>query len=72
MPPLVRCTESACEGAVTDYKDSYDGFVDLSKEIMRGRTSEQQRETVAGVLDSLLPPEASVRFRQWFPLSQVS
>ncbi len=57
--------------AVTKYKDSYDGFVDLSKEIMKGRNSKQQRETVAGVLESLLPAEAAVRFRQWFPLSQV-
>eukprot|EP00884_Botryococcus_braunii_P003730 jgi/Botrbrau1/13358/Bobra.0158s0011.1 len=57
---------------VESYKDSYDGFVDLSKEIMRGRTSKQQRDTVAGVLDSLLPKEAAVRFRKWFPLSQFS
>ena len=45
--------------------------MDLSKEIMKGRSSEQQRQTVSGVLGSLMPPEASARFRQWFPVSKV-
>ena len=53
------------------YRPGYEGFVDLSKEIMKGRSSKQQRETVSGVLGSLLPPQASVRFRKWFPVSKV-
>ena len=37
------------------YERSWDGFVHLSKELMKGRSSKQQREAVAGVLDSLMP-----------------
>ena len=51
---------------------SYDNFVDLSSQIMKGRTSDQQREVVAKILSSLLPPEASDRFRKWFPFNKVS
>ena len=54
------------------YRPGYDGFVDLSKEIMKGRSSKQQQQTVAGVLGGLMPPEASVRFRKWFPVSKVN
>ena len=50
----------------------YDGFVDLSKEIVRGRTSRQQRQTVADVLASLLPPGGPERFRTLFPFSRWS
>jgi len=39
---------------------------------MKWRSSKQQQQTVSGVLGSLLPPEASVRFRKWFPVSKVS
>ncbi len=45
--------------------------MDLSKDIMKGRSSKQQRETVSGVLGSLMPPQASARFRKWFPVSKV-
>ena len=33
----------------------YDGFVDLSKQIMQGRTAQQQQAAVAQVLQSLVP-----------------
>ncbi|MEB3213994.1 MAG: DUF4033 domain-containing protein [Leptolyngbyaceae bacterium] len=33
----------------------YDGFVELSKQIMAGRNAQQQQETVAVVLQSLVP-----------------
>jgi hypothetical protein len=33
----------------------YDGFVDLSKQIMKGRTPQQQQELVAIILKSLVP-----------------
>ena len=45
--------------------------MDLSKEIMKGRSSKQQRQAVSGVLGSLMPPQASARFRRWFPVSKV-
>ena len=38
---------------------------------MKGRSSKQQQQTVAGVLGGLMPPEASERFRKWFPVSKV-
>ena len=53
-------------------REGYDGFVDLSKEIVRGRTSRQQRQTVADVLASLLPPGGPERFRKLFPFSRWS
>jgi len=52
------------------YDGTYEGFVELSREIMRGRSTKQQQETVAGVLGSLLPPQAPERFRRWFPLNK--
>lgn len=52
------------------FDGSWDGFVDLSREIMRGRNSKEQQETVAGVLAGLLPPQAPERFRRWFPLNK--
>lgn len=53
------------------YDGSYDSFVELSREIMRGRNTKQQQETVAGVLSSLLPPQAPANFRKWFPFNKV-
>lgn len=41
----------------------WEGFVDISREIMRGRNSKQQQETVAGVLLSVMPPDAPAVFR---------
>lgn len=38
------------------YKEGFDGFVDLSKEMMRGRNSLQQQQTVAGALIDLCIP----------------
>lgn len=52
------------------YDGTYDGFVELSREIMRGRNTREQQEAVAGVLGSLLPPYAPERFRRWFPLNK--
>lgn len=54
------------------YTPDYAGFVKLSREIVRGRSSEQQRATVAAVLASLLPPGGPERFRASFPLSKWS
>jgi len=53
------------------YEPGYDGFVELSKQIMDGRNSKQQQQAVLGVLDALLPPDAPTTFRKIFPLKQV-
>jgi hypothetical protein len=53
------------------YEPGYDGFVELSKQIMEGRNSKQQQQAVLGVLDALLPPDAPTTFRKIFPLKQV-
>lgn len=37
---------------------------------MRGRNTQQQRETVAAVLGSLLPPDAPATFRKLFPFNR--
>lgn len=52
------------------YDGTYDGFVELSREIMRGRSTKEQQETVASVLSGLLPPQSPERFRKWFPLNR--
>ena len=53
------------------YEPGYDGFVELSKQIMEGRNSKQQQQAVLGVLDALLPPDAPTTFRKIFPFKQV-
>ena len=45
--------------------------MELSREMMKGRNSKQQQQAVSGVLGSLMPPQASERFRKWFPVSKV-
>ncbi len=55
-----------------DYLPGYDGIVELSKEIVRGRSSKEQQATVDNILASLLPPDAGKTFRKLFPFSRVS
>lgn len=54
------------------YDGSYASFVELSREIMKGRNTREQQETVAGVLSSLLPPQAPANFRKWFPFNKTN
>lgn len=54
------------------YAPGYDGFVELSREIVKGRNAPQQRAAVGEVLASLLPPGGPARFRALFPLSKWS
>lgn len=54
------------------FDSNYDNFVKLSHEIMRGRNTKQQRETVALVLSSLLPPNAPEAFRKLFPFNKAT
>lgn len=42
---------------------TYEDFVRVSKEIMRGRNPAQQKAVVLDVLHSLLPPQAVAQFR---------
>lgn len=51
------CASTPPPRAGAPFDGSWDGFVDLSREIMRGRNSKEQQETVAGVLAGLLPPQ---------------
>ncbi|BAQ59667.1 hypothetical protein GM3708_72 [Geminocystis sp. NIES-3708] len=44
----------------------YDGFVDLSQQIMKGRTAQQQQELVEVVLKSLVPSPALYLIRTLF------
>ncbi|KAG0590005.1 hypothetical protein KC19_1G063300 [Ceratodon purpureus] len=50
----------------------YEGFVDVSKKIMQGRTAVEQRAVVRNVLLSLLPPGAPAQFRKLFPPTKWS
>lgn len=47
--------------------EGYDGFVDLSKQIMRGRNPQQQQELVERVLKSLIPSPVVFLIRTFFP-----
>lgn len=42
---------------------TYEDFVRVSKEIMRGRNASQQRDVVAKVLQSLMPEQTPAVFR---------
>ena len=53
------------------YEPGYEGFVELSKQIMSGRNSKQQQQAVLGVLEALMPPNAPATFRKLFPFKQV-
>lgn len=52
------------------YDGTYESFVELSRQIMKGRSTKEQQEAVAGVLGSLLPPQSPERFKKWFPLNR--
>ncbi|KXZ52473.1 hypothetical protein GPECTOR_9g517 [Gonium pectorale] len=60
------------QGVEVPEHPTYDDFVRISSEIMKGRNSVQQREVVREVLMSLLPPEAPPAFRKLFPPTQFS
>lgn len=49
----------------------YDGFVDLSKQIMQGRSAEQQQALVAVVLQSLIPAQVLWLIRTLFSPTQL-
>ena len=49
----------------------YDGFVDLSKKIMQGRSTTEQRQVVARVLNSLVPNIALRNIRRFFSPTQL-
>ncbi|MFE4106456.1 DUF4033 domain-containing protein [Almyronema epifaneia] len=48
----------------------YDGFVDLSQKIMQGRNAQEQQETVAVVLQSLVPSPVLWLIRRLFSPTQ--
>lgn len=48
----------------------YDGFVDLSRQIMRGRTPQQQQDLVEVVLKSLVPSPVLAMIRKFFSPTQ--
>jgi len=50
----------------------YEGFVDISKKVIQGRTALEQRAAVRQVLLSILPPKAPETFRKLFPPTKWS
>nr|AFI78793.1 putative D27 family protein [Chaetosphaeridium globosum] len=50
----------------------YEGFVDISKRVMQGRSPAEQQASVRRVLLSMLPPEAPASFRKLFPPTKLS
>ena len=50
----------------------YEGFVDLSKQLMKGRSAQGQQDAVAEVLGSLMPPHSPQVFRKIFPPTKLS
>eukprot|EP00897_Mesotaenium_endlicherianum_P000883 jgi/Mesen1/10796/ME000092S10287 len=56
----------------TSEMDGYEGFVDVSRRVMRGRSAEEQRAAVGQVLLSMLPPNGPATFRKLFPPTKWS
>lgn len=52
--------------------NGYEDFVDVSREVMKGRNPSQQKEAVRRVLLSILPPGAPATFRKLFPPTKWS
>ncbi|MEA5463380.1 DUF4033 domain-containing protein [Leptothoe sp. PORK10 BA2] len=52
-------------------RPGYDGFVELSEKIMRGRNSQQQQQLVAVVLQSLVPAPVLWGIRTFFSPTQL-
>ncbi|KAI5075494.1 hypothetical protein GOP47_0009570 [Adiantum capillus-veneris] len=52
--------------------NGYEDFVDVSREVMKGRNPPQQKEAVRSVLLSILPPGAPATFRKLFPPTKWS
>lgn len=52
-------------------RSGYDGFVELSQKIMRGRNSQQQQQLVAVVLQSLVPAPVLWGIRTFFSPTQL-
>lgn len=55
----------------TTHRQGYDGFVELSQQIMQGRNAQQQQETVAVVLKSLVPAPVLYLIRTLFSPTQL-
>lgn len=78
FPPSPHCnTEKKFStfffmSAGVKYESGYDGYVELSREVLKGRNSQQQQELVAETLGSLMPDAAAEKFRASFPLSKAS
>ena len=53
------------------FKYDYEGFVDVSKRVMQGRSRSQQQEVVREVLLSMLPPGAPTQVIMYDPLNYV-
>jgi len=60
------------DGVYVPDNPTYDDFVRVSKEIMKGRTPEQQKAVVLDVLRTLLPDYATKLFRDLFPPTKSS
>lgn len=67
---LFKRKMSAVLGQKTKMK-GYDGFVDLSTKIMRGRNASQQQEIVAQILQSLVPTFVLKLIRTLFSPTQL-
>ena len=77
VPAEKACISKLCKRpgqlphAGRQYTRDYEGLVDLSQAMVKGRDARGQQLAVLSVLRSLMPEQAAVRFRKWFPLSQA-
>ncbi|MEO0430718.1 MAG: DUF4033 domain-containing protein [Cyanobacteria bacterium J06656_5] len=70
---FIRLFAYKMSNAVGERSDQsgYDGFVELSQKIMRGRNSQQQQQLVAVVLQSLVPAPVLWGIRTFFSPTQL-
>jgi 5-carboxymethyl-2-hydroxymuconate isomerase len=63
MYQQLRTTNPSSADVFVPEEPTYDDFVRVSKEIMKGRTPDQQKEVVLDVLKALLPDQVTKQFR---------
>lgn len=66
-------TRMSEEMGKTPPKDiDYDTFIGVGRDVIRGRTTMEAQAIISKVFGGLFPPEATARFRKWFPPSKTA
>jgi len=50
----------------------YDTFIEVGRDVIRGRSTVEAQAIISNVFGGLFPPDATARFRSWFPANRFS